>query len=177
MAANAPEHIFLKRKVKMKLEEFLEAVKKGKKYKFVIGTSGTHIASRLGDIYGLLNPCGTFKKGNINPAKTYKRKNGYLSIGLRINGIRKTELVHRLVFESFFGKTPKNTVIHHKNSNRADNRISNLDCISFSENNKKTKRKRTKHQLLLSSLSNQSHVIEEHSLPRITCDEKDSKNE
>ena len=57
--------------------------------------------------------------------KTYKDKNGYL----RFNGSNK--LVHRWVVEKELGHPlPKGSVVHHKNRNKLDNRLSNLKVYS-----------------------------------------------
>ena len=44
---------------------------------------------------------------------------------------------HRVVWEKHNGKIPKGYVIHHKNGNKKDNSISNLECLSPKEHGKR----------------------------------------
>ena len=46
----------------------------------------------------------------------------------------KTVKIHRLVWETFNGDIPNGYVINHKDFNRLNNNISNLECITFKEN-------------------------------------------
>lgn len=45
----------------------------------------------------------------------------------------KTILIHRLVWEEEKGKIPEGMIIHHKNGNKKDNRIENLQLVNRSE--------------------------------------------
>lgn len=64
--------------------------------------------------------------------------NGYkevsLNFGLNRNGTSK--YVHRLVAETFLGQIPKGFNVNHKDGNKSNNRLSNLEIVSFSENTK-----------------------------------------
>lgn len=40
---------------------------------------------------------------------------------------------HRLVWEKAYGKIPEGYMIHHKNGNKADNDLKNLECVSRKE--------------------------------------------
>jgi hypothetical protein len=42
-------------------------------------------------------------------------------------------LEHRKVWERKFGNIPKGNIIHHKNGNKKDNRIENLECLTIKE--------------------------------------------
>lgn len=64
-------------------------------------------------------------KGNI-------RYNGYLRVGLRIDGKIKTFNVHNLVWLVWNG--PQKGIINHINGDRLDNRLNNLEDVSQSEN-------------------------------------------
>ena len=59
---------------------------------------------------------------------------GYRKIILRNGELKKTFLVHRLVAEAFILKTDKNLQVNHKNGIKDDNRIENLEWITYSEN-------------------------------------------
>ena len=56
------------------------------------------------------------------------RNNGYYSLTTN-----QRTLMHRYVWEKENGKIPKGWDIHHKNENKADNRIENLECLPKSE--------------------------------------------
>lgn len=57
---------------------------------------------------------------------------GYLRVQLgRIRG----GTVHRFVAETFIPNPKKHPTVNHKNGIKTDNRISNLEWVSYSENN------------------------------------------
>jgi hypothetical protein len=62
--------------------------------------------------------------------KASKNIPGYLYVNLRISGKTKPYAIHRLVAEAFIGSIPKDMVVDHINSNKADNTVGNLRIIS-----------------------------------------------
>lgn len=69
---------------------------------------------------------GHFLKGTI--------LNTYRYINFRWNGKSKNRAVHRLVAEAFL-PNPKNLpVVHHKDSNRLNNNLSNLEWVTYQQN-------------------------------------------
>lgn len=75
-----------------------------------------------------------FRKGI--PIKPRLNKNGYLQLALNKNSIRKMKYVHILVAETFLTNADKLKTVNHKNGNKLDNNIDNLEWSSYSENNK-----------------------------------------
>lgn len=82
---------------------------------------------------------GKHGRGNI----TYKCKrvraehhlpSGYLQIRAMIEGIRHNSSAHRLVWLHFRGRIPDGLVINHKNGNKSDNRLDNLEVVTPSVN-------------------------------------------
>jgi len=74
----------------------------------------------------------------INPKTGYKLNPtlspaGYLKIGTYICS---GGTVHQLVYESFKGMVPKGLQINHKNGNKTDNRLDNLEVVTQRENTK-----------------------------------------
>jgi len=63
----------------------------------------------------------------FNGRKYYENRDGYYSCH-HPNG-----LIHRHIWASFNGDIPDGHVIHHKNHDRADNDIDNLECMSWSK--------------------------------------------
>lgn len=49
----------------------------------------------------------------------------------RINGLKTSE--HRHVWEKHNGPVPEGSVVHHINQNKRDNRIENLQMMTFQE--------------------------------------------
>ena len=56
--------------------------------------------------------------------------NGYIFYRLGY----KVKYAHRLVYETFVGKIPKGMEIMHRNGDRFDNRLDNLDCGTQKQN-------------------------------------------
>lgn len=44
---------------------------------------------------------------------------------------------HRVIWEKHHGKVPEGYCIHHKDGNKKNNRIENLECLSRKEHGKK----------------------------------------
>lgn len=68
----------------------------------------------------------------------YKGSNqgGYLKYDLTVNGKRCSKLAHRLVAEAYLDQPEKdNYVINHKDGNKLNNNVSNLEWVSVGENN------------------------------------------
>lgn len=79
--------------------------------------------------------------GHIYSLKSHKilseqhSKDGYKRIVASINGIVSTHLVHRLVATAFI-PNPKNLpCINHKDENRGNNRVDNLEWCDYLYNN------------------------------------------
>lgn len=62
-------------------------------------------------------------------------RNNYLEINLfDANNSRNSHRVHRLVAETFIGRIPDKMQVNHINGNKQDNRASNLEIVTASEN-------------------------------------------
>lgn len=92
----------------------------------------------LGNVYSTrvskkLNPTGRFYKLKLWD----KHPTGYLNAGLyNTPGVKNKTYyrVHRLVWESFNGAIPEGYVVDHKNGDKKDNRLENLQLLTWSEN-------------------------------------------
>lgn len=60
--------------------------------------------------------------------------NGYQSVHLSASGNDILFLVHRLVMLTFVGLCPEGLAVNHKNGIRHDNRLENLEYVTYSEN-------------------------------------------
>jgi hypothetical protein len=90
-------------------------------------------------VYELLKSRGyNLRKANILPYQYFDgekftiRNNGYYG---RTTGDRA--LMHRIIWQHHNGVIPEGFVIHHKNRDRTDNRIENLEIMSKSEHARK----------------------------------------
>lgn len=90
------------------------------------------------EIPGFENYCAT-KCGRIY-SKLSKRfmspsvsGSGYYSLSLRKNGKCYGRFVHRLVAMAYFGES--DMVVNHKDSDRLNNKIDNLEYCTYLENN------------------------------------------
>lgn len=60
--------------------------------------------------------------------------NGYYCVNLSINGKCKTFQVHRLIAKAFLPKPSEKNIINHKDGNKLNNRIDNLEWCTSKEN-------------------------------------------
>ena len=79
-------------------------------------------------------------KGNVRNAQTGKilhhgkNPKWYHIVSLYKNGGQYTKKVHRLVCSAFYGKPGNGFEINHKNGDKSDNSLSNLEWCTGSEN-------------------------------------------
>lgn len=72
------------------------------------------------------------KSGSWTELKQTKR-NGYLKVNLCKNGKVHSINVNNIVGDAFMGRQP-GQIYNHKNGNKTDNRVDNLEPCSYSEN-------------------------------------------
>ena len=81
-------------------------------------------------------------KGEVYSAKSNKflkpifHSCGYIQIALYKNGERKTYYVHRLVILNFSSNELNKPCVNHINCIKTDNRIENLEWVTYKENSK-----------------------------------------
>ena len=81
---------------------------------------------------GRMRRKGRILKTRANP------KFGYVQIRMyKSESVKDTSypLVHRLAVEAFIGPIPEGHQVNHKNGNRSDNRLENLEIVTASANN------------------------------------------
>ena len=80
--------------------------------------------------------------GNVRNTKRNKIKepgydsHGYLKVDLYENSHRSTKKIHRLVADAFIPKDPQRLDINHKDGNKENNAVTNLERCTKSENMK-----------------------------------------
>lgn len=71
-------------------------------------------------------------KGRV--LKQSNRKDGYLQVSFRMNGKAITKKVHRLIAEAFIPNPDNLPEVNHKDCNRANNNVENLEFCTRSYN-------------------------------------------
>lgn len=94
-------------------------------WKDIQGYEGYYQVSNLGRVKSLRS--NTILK--INDIK-----GGYSQVGLSINGKQKTKRIHRLVATAFLDNEFNLTQINHKDKNRHNNRVDNLEWCDYKYN-------------------------------------------
>lgn len=88
---------------------------------------GLYEVSNTGEVRGL-------KRGSLL-TPTLKR-NGYLSVKLSKNSKYTHKYIHRLVAESFIDNPENKETVNHKDGNKKNNFVDNLEWSTYSENHK-----------------------------------------
>ena len=99
-------------------------------FKDIKDLEGKYQVSNLGNIMSL-NYNGTGKSKLLKPGKT---KNGYLLVSLYKNRKRKSYKVHRLVAEHFIPNPDNLPEINHKDENKENNSVDNLEYCTHEDN-------------------------------------------
>lgn len=101
-------------------------------WKPVVGYEGLYEVSNYGNVKSLNWGNRGFEK------RMYLKKHnkGYLQVELCKNKSKKMFLVHRIVADAFLENPLKKTQINHKDYNRTNNNVENLEWCTVSENMK-----------------------------------------
>lgn len=99
-------------------------------WKEIKGTRGKYYVSDLGNVKRMAGK--QFKKTGQN-LKLKEINSGYLIAKMYVNRQHTQRTVHRLVAEAFLG-VQEGKDVNHKNGNKKDNRLVNLEWCSRKEN-------------------------------------------
>lgn len=100
-------------------------------WKHVVGYEGYYIVSNFGNIRSIERN-GTKKGGNILSLRT--NKIGYKQCNIQKDGKTKTVLVHRIVAQAFIPNPLNKPNINHKDFDKTNNCVDNLEWVTQSEN-------------------------------------------
>ena len=110
---------------------------KGEIWKPVKGWEDWYEVSNMGRMKSLPKPI-QMPYGGVTMRKTRIMKqtphNGYLTVGYGPKSDRATWYVHRVVAETFLGGEHPGMDVNHKNGNKHDNRLENLEWVTRQEN-------------------------------------------
>ena len=110
-------------------------------WKDIPGYEGLYQASNLGRIRSL-------KRNKVRILKPCRNKNGYYMVNLYRNNVSKVSSVHRLVWLVFNGPVPEGLQINHRDEDKANNALLNLELVTPSQNvNYGTRNKRISEKL------------------------------
>jgi len=105
-------------------------------FKSITGYEGLYEVSNLGNVRSLGslkgNGKGYFQEGRV--LKPAKNTFGYLFVDLCKNGNEKLHTVHRLVATAFIENPDNLPCINHKDEDKTNNVVSNLEWCSYSYN-------------------------------------------
>ena len=116
----------------------------------VVGFEGEYIVSSIGEVVSL----------NYNNTKEPRslrlflnNKTGYVYVFLYKNGRKYSKRVHRLVAESFIENPNEYDIVNHKDENKSNNRVRNLEwCTSKYNNNYGTRLAKVSKQVVRMSV-------------------------
>lgn len=94
-------------------------------FKDIKGYEGIYRVSNLGRVYSV-------KRGII--VSLIKKKSGYYTVNLYKNGEMRTFLIHRLVACNFIENPNNLPQINHKDGDKSNNKVENLEWVSGAEN-------------------------------------------
>lgn len=99
-------------------------------YKDIEGYEGLYQVSNLGNVKSLKDNNGKYREKILKPSI----RKGYLKVNLCKNKTIKNYSVHRLVAIAFITNTHNFPCINHKDENKKNNVVSNLEWCSYKYN-------------------------------------------
>jgi hypothetical protein len=122
-----------KEKLKQAMQPLFDMIKQDfinamEVYKEIPNTNGRYFASNYGNIKSFTK----HESGLIMKPRTDYM--GYHMVNLWQDGKRKTYRVHVLVCLAFLGQTPKGSNIDHKDQDKQNNKLDNLQFLTIRQN-------------------------------------------
>lgn len=107
----------------------------------VVGYERLYEVSSLGNVRGVSRVVAScYGSVRTQSAKllTQRRHGGYCRVHLSGGANDGNRMVHRLVAEAFIPNPLNSPFVNHKNFNRSDNSVENLEWVTTAENNRHT---------------------------------------
>lgn len=124
---------------------------------------------------------GLYQVSNLGNVKSVKNKkkmslidhgNEYLYVTFSKDGKRKNFYVHRLVSQAFIKDYDESKVTNHKDYNRKNNRVDNLECVSQKDNIRYSLKNRKKF-LTFKTNTGEHHISKRGNIYRVTISKKE----
>lgn len=93
-------------------------------WKPIEGYEGKYMISNFGRVKSLKNSCGNYREKILKPLKS---KKVYLQVNLSLNGKVQMFKIHRLVAEAFLPNPDDLEQVNHKDENKLNNCVENLE--------------------------------------------------
>ncbi len=90
--------------------------------------------NNIGDVRSVYNSNRYRPNQKTKILKNHINKYGYFQVTLSINGTRFLKRINRLVAESFIPNIESKPCVNHINGIKTDNRVENLEWVTYSEN-------------------------------------------
>lgn len=107
-------------------------------WKPVPGYEGFYEASDLGRVRSVERRVNTARGSRLKVERILtpikNKKTGYYCVCLAKDGEKKTTLVYVIIANTFLGNRPDGMQINHKNEDKSDNRLCNLEWMSPRDN-------------------------------------------
>ena len=104
-------------------------------WKDISGYEGLYQVSNKGNVRSLMFRNNITSKKRKKPLLLkFSKRSGYYTVNLRKNSERKSFQVHRLVAEAFLNKEKNKNIVNHKDFNRLNNKVENLEWCTQKEN-------------------------------------------
>ena len=105
-------------------------------WKDIPGYEGVYQVSNLGQVKSLQMWSSVQRRycQREKIMKQYQSTTGYFQINLKTEGTRKLGLVHRLVAQAFIPNPDNKPQVNHKDGNKRNNSVSNLEWVTNAEN-------------------------------------------
>lgn len=109
-------------------------------WKPIVNYESYYEISNLGNVWSkgkkYVDSLGKVMNRKPRNVKIHKGSNGYLCVDLNSNNVSSQKCIHRLIAEAFILNPENKPTVNHKDGNKLNNNISNLEWNTYSENNK-----------------------------------------
>ena len=140
-------------------------------WKDIEGYKGLYQVSNLGRVKYL--PKYNIKKEGI---MSYTLRSGYRNLILRKNGKRKSKQIHRLVAQAFIPNPKNKPFVNHKDFNRQNNTVDNLEWVTQKENVQWSICNMKKRRNCSQSKTGEKYIYLRNNRYRICIDKKEYKS-